>query len=51
MFANPYTAAARGYIEEVIDPADTRLKIARALEILDSKVEGRPTKKHGNIPL
>lgn len=50
-FANPYVAASRGYIEAVIDPADTRMKIANALEILENKVEGRPNKKHGNIPL
>lgn len=51
MFANPYVAASRGYIEEIIDPADSRVKIYRALEILQNKVEGRPNKKHGNIPL
>ncbi|AKI97226.1 acyl-CoA carboxylase subunit beta [Kosmotoga pacifica] len=51
MFANPYVAASRGYIEEVIDPATSRLKIYRALEIFQNKVEGRPNKKHGNIPL
>ncbi len=51
MFANPYVAAGRGYIEEVIDPADTRIKLVRALEISATKVEGRPNKKHGNIPL
>jgi acetyl-CoA carboxylase carboxyltransferase component len=50
-FANPYVAAGRGYIEEVIDPAETRIKIVRALEIASTKVEGRPNKKHGNIPL
>ena len=50
-FANPYVAASRGYIEAVMDPADTRGRIARALELLETKVEGRPNKKHGNIPL
>ncbi|MBN2220451.1 MAG: methylmalonyl-CoA carboxyltransferase, partial [Kosmotogaceae bacterium] len=51
VFANPFVAAGRGYIESVIDPAYSRREIIRALEILDTKVEGRPSKKHGNIPL
>jgi propionyl-CoA carboxylase beta chain len=50
-FANPYIAAARGYLDDVIEPAETRPKIIRSLEILDSKVDGNPEKKHGNIPL
>jgi len=50
-FANPFVAAGRGYIESVIDPAVTRIEIIKALETLDTKVEGRPSKKHGNIPL
>ncbi len=50
-FANPYVAASRGYVDAVIDPAKTREWIARALEITATKVEGRPKKKHGNIPL
>ncbi|MCI8454779.1 MAG: acyl-CoA carboxylase subunit beta [Lachnospiraceae bacterium] len=50
-FLNPYLAAARGYIDEVIEPADTRKRIAAALEMLAGK-ECRPIpKKHGNIPL
>jgi len=50
-FANPYVSAARGYIDDVIDPRDTRLKIIRALEVLANKAERQPNKKHGNIPL
>uniref|UniRef100_A0A7J2THX2 Methylmalonyl-CoA carboxyltransferase n=1 Tax=Archaeoglobus fulgidus TaxID=2234 RepID=A0A7J2THX2_ARCFL len=50
-FANPYRAAARGYIDDVIDPKFTRIKIISALRILESKREKRPPKKHGNIPL
>lgn len=50
-FANPYVAAARGYIDAVIEPAKTRDWIARALEICRTKVQSLPKKKHGNIPL
>ena len=50
-FANPYIAASRGYIDEVIDPRDTRPRIIRALEMLRNKAERPPAKKHGNIPL
>ncbi|MGB9750175.1 MAG: acyl-CoA carboxylase subunit beta [Caldisericia bacterium] len=50
-FANPYRAAERGYIDDVIDPAETRLKIAKALVFLRSKSVESPSKKHGNIPL
>jgi len=51
-FANPYIAAARGYIDDVIDPRVTRPKLIRALEILESPSDStRPQKKHGNIPL
>ena len=50
-FANPYMAAERGYINDVIEPTQTREWIARALEATESKVEARPKKKHGNIPL
>jgi len=50
-FANPYVSAARGYVDDVIDPRDTRWKIIRALEVLSNKVERHPNKKHGNIPL
>ncbi|MBM3329466.1 MAG: acyl-CoA carboxylase subunit beta [Calditrichaeota bacterium] len=50
-FANPYIAAERGYIDEVIEPRLTRPKLIAALEMLDSKVDSNPKKKHGNIPL
>jgi acetyl-CoA carboxylase carboxyltransferase component len=50
-FANPYIAAARGYVDDVIDPAETRPRLACALEVLSSKRENRPAKKHGNIPV
>lgn len=50
-FANPYLAAARGYIDDVIEPDSTRPRIISALEMLMSKRENRPAKKHGNIPL
>jgi acetyl-CoA carboxylase carboxyltransferase component len=50
-FANPYVAAARGFIDDVIDPRDTRPKIIRALDMLSSKSDTTPAKKHGNIPL
>ena len=48
---NPYVAAGRGLIDDVIDPADTRRKVIRALEMLDNKREVLPPKKHGSIPL
>ncbi len=50
-FANPYIAASRGFIDDVIDPADTRIKVIRALEMLQNKTDTNPPKKHGNIPL
>jgi propionyl-CoA carboxylase beta chain len=50
-FANPYVAASRGMVDDVIDPRDTRIKIIQALEMLKTKQESRPAKKHGNIPL
>ncbi len=50
-FSNPYIAAARGYVDDVIEPAATRQRIASALDMLASKRETRPSKKHGNIPL
>ncbi len=50
-FANPYEAAARGYIDEVIQPSETRIKVIHALRMLRNKVEKLPRKKHGNIPL
>jgi propionyl-CoA carboxylase beta chain len=50
-FANPYKAAELGYIDDVIDPADTRPKIIEALRMLRNKQSTNPPKKHGNIPL
>ena len=50
-FSNPYVAASRGYVDDVIQPSTTRKRIASALEMLASKRETRPSKKHGNIPL
>ena len=50
-FANPYTAAARGFIDEVILPKDTRRKLIKAFALLENKVVKLPKKKHGNIPL
>jgi propionyl-CoA carboxylase beta chain len=50
-FANPYSAAERGYVDEVIEPNQTRLKVIRAFEMLKNKVDTNPKKKHGNIPL
>ncbi len=50
-FANPYKAAELGFIDEVIEPKSTRVKIIQALEMLKNKVEKNPSKKHGNIPL
>jgi len=51
LFANPFNAAARGYVDEVITPSDTREKLIRAFEMLKNKVRNTPRKKHGNIPL
>jgi acetyl-CoA carboxylase carboxyltransferase component len=50
-FANPYRAAARGYIDDVIDPKFTRSKVISALRVIETKREKLPPKKHGNIPL
>ncbi|MBB6005634.1 acyl-CoA carboxylase subunit beta [Arcicella rosea] len=50
-FANPYRAAHRGYIDEVIQPSETRQKLIRAFKMLENKVMNLPRKKHGNIPL
>ncbi|MBI2858847.1 MAG: acyl-CoA carboxylase subunit beta [Chloroflexi bacterium] len=50
-FANPYVAASRGYLDDVIDPRDTRPKLIAALDMLKNKVDSLPRKKHGNIPL
>jgi propionyl-CoA carboxylase beta chain len=50
-FANPFRAAHRGYIDEVIRPEETRQKLIRAFAMLENKVDTLPRKKHGNIPL
>ncbi len=50
-FANPYLAAERGYVDDVIDPAETRKVLARSLDLLRSKREELPKRKHGNVPL
>ena len=50
-FSNPYRAAERGSVDDVIDPKDTRHKLAQAFDLLDGKRESLPEKKHGNIPL
>ncbi|MCZ7528252.1 MAG: acyl-CoA carboxylase subunit beta [Acidimicrobiia bacterium] len=50
-FANPYVAAERGYVDDVIDPRDTRAVLARSLAMLRSKREQLPQRKHGNVPL
>jgi len=50
-FANPYIAAERGYVDSVIRPRDTRRRIIQALEMLDTKRDKNPPRKHGNIPL
>ncbi len=50
-FANPWIAAERGYVDDVIDPAETRIKIIAGLDMLRSKREELPQRKHGNVPL
>jgi len=50
-FANPYVAAERGFVDDVIDPAETRIKLVAGLEMLRTKREELPKRKHGNIPL
>jgi methylmalonyl-CoA decarboxylase subunit alpha len=50
-FANPYKAARRGYVDDVIDPAQTRSRLAAALSMLLGKRESRPSRKHGNMPV
>ena len=50
-YANPYQAAERGYIDDVIDPAETRRILSRSLEMLVTKREDLPKRKHGNVPL
>jgi acetyl-CoA carboxylase carboxyltransferase component len=50
-YANPYNAAERGYIDDVIDPAETRVKLIAGLDMLRSKREELPKRKHGNVPM
>ncbi len=50
-FCNPYEAAERGYIDDVIMPRETRRRLIRALHLLETKQDSNPWKKHGNIPL
>ncbi|HEX8582466.1 MAG TPA: carboxyl transferase domain-containing protein, partial [Acidimicrobiales bacterium] len=50
-YANPYNAAERGYVDDVIDPADTRALLIDGLAMLRSKREELPRRKHGNVPL
>jgi propionyl-CoA carboxylase beta chain len=51
MFANPYVAAARGYLDDVIEPSETRPRLIEALEMTRNKRDANPPRKHGNIPL
>ena len=50
-FANPYVAAQRGFIDDVIEPKETRPRLINALEMLQNKRDSNPPRKHGNIPL
>jgi propionyl-CoA carboxylase beta chain len=50
-FANPYVAAERGYVDDVIRPSETRKRLIDALTMLKNKVQTLPRKKHGNLPL
>jgi propionyl-CoA carboxylase beta chain len=50
-FANPYVAAGRGYVDDIIDPRDTRPRLIDALDMLQGKRSKNPPKKHGCIPL
>ncbi len=50
-FANPYVAASRGYIDDVIEPHETRPRLINGLEMLENKRDSNPAKKHGNLPL
>ncbi|MCF0205373.1 MAG: methylmalonyl-CoA carboxyltransferase, partial [Muribaculaceae bacterium] len=51
LFSNPYNAARYGYIDDVIEPRNTRFRVIRALQQLQTKKVTNPAKKHGNIPL
>ncbi len=50
-YANPFLAASRGFIDDIIEPRETRPKLVAALEMLQNKRQTLPAKKHGNIPL
>lgn len=50
-FASPYVAAERGYIDDIIEPRDTRARLINSLEVLQNKRDSNPARKHGNIPL
>ena len=50
-FANPYVAAGKGYVDDVIKPSETRRRLIRGLEMLKNKAVANPKRKHGNIPL
>jgi propionyl-CoA carboxylase beta chain len=50
-FANPFVAAEHGFLDDVIEPRQTRPRVIRALRMLETKVDTMPRKKHGNIPL
>jgi propionyl-CoA carboxylase beta chain len=50
-FANPFVAAEHGFVDDVIEPRETRPRVIRALKMLETKVDTSPRKKHGNIPL
>jgi propionyl-CoA carboxylase beta chain len=50
-FANPFVAAERGYLDDVIEPRETRPKVIRALRMLENKLDTSPKKKHGCMPL
>jgi len=50
-FANPFRAASKGYIDDIIEPAKTRARLIRSLEMIATKRDTNPPRKHGNIPL
>jgi propionyl-CoA carboxylase beta chain len=50
-FANPYIAASYGFVDDVIEPKDTRRRLIESFALLENKVDKNPPKKHGNIPL
>jgi len=50
-FATPFQAASKGYIDDIFEPSDTRRRLIRSLEMIASKRDSNPPRKHGNIPL